>query len=69
MRGFTALPAPHKELLRHIRYPHGEMAYPLSVFLHMIAGVEVNSFRHTAWTGQTFYETHNIEYRIEPVSH
>ena len=42
MRGFTALSAPHKELLRHIRYPHGEMAYPLSVFLHMIAGVEVN---------------------------
>ena len=31
MRGFTALSAIHKELLCHIRYPHGEMAYPLSV--------------------------------------
>ena len=29
--GFTALSAIHKELLCHIRYPHGEMAYPLSV--------------------------------------
>ena len=31
VRGFTALSAIHKELLCHIRYPHGEMAYPLSV--------------------------------------
>ena len=31
MRGFTALSAIHKELLCHIRYPHREMAYPLSV--------------------------------------
>ena len=30
VRGFTALSAIHKELC-HIRYPHGEMAYPLSV--------------------------------------
>ena len=28
-RGFTALSAIHTELLCHIRYPHGEMAYPL----------------------------------------
>ena len=31
VRGFTALSAIHKELLCHIRYPHGEMAFPLSV--------------------------------------
>ena len=31
VRGFTALSAVHKELLCHIRYPHGEMDYPLSI--------------------------------------
>ena len=31
VRGFTALSAIHKELLCHNRYPHREMAYPLSI--------------------------------------
>ena len=31
VKGFIALSAIHKELLCHIRYPHGEMAYPIDI--------------------------------------